>query len=157
MLNCQTPEALPLGFLLAAIGIGAVAGALLVASLPESVRRGWVLTLGNLGFPLFLLFFVGSNSMAWSLVLMMLTGLTRVMQNAMANTLLQVTAPDTLRGRVMSFYSLVSQGMTHLGGLQAGFVADWVGAPLSISVGAGVSLLFGAFVALRYRQVRDLA
>ena len=87
----------------------------------------------------------------------MLTGLTRVMQNAMANTLLQVMAPDELRGRVMSFYSLVSQGMTHLGGLQAGFAADWVGAPLSIGIGAGVSLLYGVFVALHYRQVRELA
>ena len=157
ILNCQTPEALPLGFLLAAIGAGAVVGALLVASMPEQIRRGWVLTVGNLSFPLFLLFFVGSNSMAWALALMMLTGMARVMQNAMANTLLQVTAPDGMRGRVMSFYSLVSQGMTHFGGLQAGFVADWIGAPFSIGVGAGVSLLYGIFVALRYRQVREMA
>ena len=157
LLNCQAPEALPLGLLLAAVGIGAAIGALLVASMSERVRRGWVLTMGNLSFPLFLLFFVGSNSMVWSLGLMMLTGLTRVMQNAMANTLLQVMAPDELRGRVMSFYSLVSQGMTHLGGLQAGLVADRVGAPISVGVGAGVSFLYGAFVALRYRQVRNLA
>jgi MFS family permease len=157
LLNCRAPEALPLGLLLAAIGIGAVIGALLVASLPEHARRGWVLTFGNLSFPLFLLFFVSSSSMGFSLVLMALTGLTRVMQNAMANTLLQITAPDTLRGRVMSFYSLISQGMTNLGGLQAGFAADWVGAPVSIGVGAGVSLLYGAFVALRYRRVRNLA
>lgn len=157
LLSCRAPEALPLGLLLAAVGIGAVIGALLVASLPEHARRGWVLTFGNLSFPLFLLFFVGSNSMILSLVLMMLTGLTRVMQNAMANTLLQITAPDALRGRVMSIYALISQGMTHLGGLQAGFAADWVGAPVSIGVGAAVSLLYGAFVALRYRQVRNLA
>jgi len=157
LLNCRAPEALPLGLLLAALGIGAVIGALLVASLPEHARRGWVLTFGNLSFPLLLLFFVSSNSMALSLVLMALTGLTRVMQNAMANTLLQITAPDGLRGRVMSFYSLISQGMTHLGGLQAGFAADWVGAPVSIGVGAAVSLLYGTYVALRYRQVRNLA
>lgn len=157
LLSCRAPEALPLGLLLAAVGIGAVIGALLVASLPEHARRGWVLTFGNLSFPLFLLFFVGSNSMILSLVLMMLTGLTRVMQNAMANTLLQITAPDVLRGRVMSIYALISQGMTHLGGLQAGFAADWVGAPVSIGVGAAISLLYGAFVALHYRQVRNLA
>jgi hypothetical protein len=47
--------------------------------------------------------------------------------------------------------------MTNLGGLQAGFAADWVGAPVSIGVGAAVSLLYGVFVALRYRQVRNLA
>jgi hypothetical protein len=156
-LNCQAPEALPLGLLLAAVGFGAVIGALLVASLPEHARRGWVLTFGNLSFPFFLLLFVSSSSMIFSLVLMTLTGLTRVMQNAMANTLLQISAPDALRGRVMSFYSLVSHGTTQLGGLQAGFVADWAGAPLSVGVGAAVSLLYGAFVALRYRQVRNLA
>jgi len=157
VLSCQSPEALPLGLLLAAVGIGAVFGALLVASLPEGARRGWVLTFGTLSFPLLLLLFVSSNSMLLSLLLMALTGLTRVMQNAMANTLLQITAPDALRGRVMSFYSLVSQGMTHLGGLQAGFAADWVGAPVSIGVGAAGSLVYGAFIAVRFRQVRNLA
>jgi hypothetical protein len=58
---------------------------------------------------------------------------------------------------VMSFYSLVSHGTTQLGGLQAGFVADWVGAPISVGIGAVISLLYGTFVALRYKQVRDLA
>jgi MFS family permease len=154
--NCQAPEALPLGLLLAAMGLGAVMGALLVASLPEHARRGWVLTVGNLGFPLLLLFFVASGSMMLSLILMVLTGLTRVMQNAMANTLLQITAPDPMRGRVMSLYSLVSQGMMQLGGVQAGFVADWIGAPLSIGIGAAISLAYGGYVAVRYRQVREM-
>lgn len=155
-LNCQAPEALPLGLLMAAVGIGALIGALLVASLSVHARRGWVLTFGNLSFPLFLLLFVSSKSFSFSLILMGLTGLTRVMQNAMANTLLQITAPDAKRGRVMSFYSLVSQGTTQLGGLQAGFVADWIGAPVSVGIGACISLIYGAFITLRYKQVRNL-
>ena len=57
----------------------------------------------------------------------------------------------------MSLYSLVTQGMTHVGGLQAGFTADWLGAPVSIGLGAGVALSYGSFVALRYRRVRDMA
>ncbi|RPJ27166.1 MAG: MFS transporter [Chloroflexi bacterium] len=155
--NCQAPEAIPLGLLLSAVGFGAVAGAFLIASLPENARRGKMLTLGNLSFPLLLLVFVSSHSMLLSLFVMVLVGLSHVFQNAMANTLLQLTAPDHLRGRVMSLYSLVSHGMTHVGGLQAGFMADWVGAPISIGVGAGVSLLYGSFVALRHRQIRKLA
>ncbi|HLO32950.1 MAG TPA: MFS transporter [Anaerolineales bacterium] len=157
VLNCRAPAAIPLGLLLSAMGLGAVAGAFLVASLPEKARRGQMLTLGNLSFPLLLLVFVSSNSMVLSLVVMLLVGLSHVFQNAMANTLLQLTAPDQMRGRVMSLYSLVSHGMTHVGGLQAGFVADWVGAPISIGVGAGFSLLYGLFVTIRYRQVRNLA
>ena len=157
LVNCRAPAAIPLGLLLSAVGLGAVAGAFVVASLPENARRGRMLTLGNLCFPLFLLIFVNSRSMLLSLVLMLFVGMSHVFQNAMANTLLQLTTPDPLRGRVMSLYSLTSHGMTHLGGLQAGFAADWVGAPASIGVGAGFSILYGLFVAMRYPNVRKLA
>jgi hypothetical protein len=75
----------------------------------------------------------------------------------MANTLLQLTAPDRLRGRVMSLYSLVSHGMTHVGALQAGLAADWVGAPVSIGVGAALSLVYGLFVAIGHPKIRKLA
>jgi predicted MFS family arabinose efflux permease len=156
-MHCKAPEALPLGLLLSAVGVGAVVGALLVASLPERARRGRVLTIGNLGLPLLLLFFVNSRSLLLSMFLLIFVGMGQVLQNAMANTLVQITAPDRLRGRVMSLYSMVTQGMTNLGGLQAGFVADWLGAPISVGVGATVALLYGSFVALRYRKVRDMA
>jgi MFS family permease len=154
VLQCQAPEALPLGLLLTCVGIGAVMGALIVASLPERAPRGRMLTLGNLFFPSLLLIFVNSRFMLLSLVVMTLVGISFVMQNAMMNTLLQLTAPDELRGRVMSLYSLISQGMTHLGGLQAGFVADWIGAPVSVGLGAAISLAYGLYVAVRYRSIR---
>ena len=155
--NCQAPEALSLGLLLSAVGLGAITGAFLVASLPDKAPRGRLLTLGNLTFPFFLLLFVSSQSFLVSLLVMMLVGMSHVFQNALANTLLQLNSPDALRGRVMSLYFLVSHGMTHLGGLQAGLAADWVGAPMSLGLGAGASLLYGLFVAVRYRKVRDLA
>ncbi|MGB8253372.1 MAG: MFS transporter [Anaerolineaceae bacterium] len=156
VLNCQTPEALPLGLLLTSVGIGSVTGALIVASLSERSRRGWLLTLGNLGLPLALLLFANTRSMLLALGLMLLTGLGHVLQNAMANTLLQINAPDRLRGRVMGQYSLVAQGTTNLGGLQAGFVADSYGAPFAISVGAAMALIYGLIIALRYKHVREL-
>ncbi len=157
LFRCVAPEALPLGFLLGAVGVGAIIGALVVASLPERAQRGRVLTLGNLGLPLLLLVFAGSRSFGLSLLLMFFVGTGQVMQNAVANTLLQITSPDHLRGRVMSLYSLVTQGTTHVGGLQAGFVADWLGAPLSLGLGAAVALSYGAFVARRYRKVQEMA
>ncbi len=157
LFSCVAPEALPLGLLLSAVGVGAVAGALLVASLPARAQRGRVLTIGNLGLPFLLLVFAGSRSFAFSFLLMLLIGMGQVMQNAMANTLLQISAPDHLRGRVLSLYSLVTQGMTHVGGLQAGLAADWLGAPLSLGLGAAIALSYGSFVAVRYRKVRELA
>jgi predicted MFS family arabinose efflux permease len=155
--NCQAPEAIPLGLLFSAVGLGAIMGAFLMASLPEHAPRGRLLTAGNLSFPFLLLIFVTSHSMVLSSLVMVLVGMSHVFQNAMANTLLQLASPDPLRGRVMSLYALVSHGMHHLGGLQAGFVADWIGAPLSIGLGASFSMMYGLFVAFRYREVRNLA
>lgn len=157
LIHCVAPEAVPLGLLFAAVGVGAISGGLLVASLPPQARRGRVLTVGNLALPFLLLIFAASRSFTASLLLMLFVGMGQVMQNAMANTLLQITAPDHFRGRVMSLYSLVTQGMTHVGGLQAGFAADWLTAPVSLGIGAAIALSYGSFVALRYRRVRELA
>jgi MFS family permease len=104
-----------------------------------------------------LLAFVYSQIFIVSLFLLALVGMGQVFQNALANTMLQLTAPDELRGRVMSQYFLVSQGMHQLGGLQAGFVADWIGAPLSVGIGAALSLIYGIFVFFRFPQVREMA
>jgi MFS family permease len=155
-LGCQAPEALPLGLLYSMIGVGAVIGALVVASLPANARRGRLFTVGNLAFPLFLLLFAFSTNFALSLVLTLFIGFSFVWQNALANTLLQFVTPNELRGRVMGVYSMTFQAMFRLGGLQAGFMADWLGAPIAIGVGALASLLYGGFVAIRYPKVRQL-
>lgn len=154
-LNCQAPEALPLGILLTTVGIGAVIAALTVASLPASAQRGRWLTAGNLAFPALLLGFAFSRSFLASVALMLGVGFFFVIQNALANTLLQIASPDELRGRVMSFYTMTFQVTMRLGGLQAGLVADWISAPFSIGIGAAVSLVYGLIVALRYPGVRN--
>lgn len=154
--RCTTPEALPQGLLLAAMGAGATLGALLVASLSDHAPRGRLLTLGNLGFPIVLLFFALSRSFTLSMILMVLVGINFVWQNALANTLLQLSVPDNMRGRVMSIYTLTFQVMMRAGGFQAGLVADWMGAPFSIGIGAAISLLYGAGVAIFYPKIRRL-
>jgi predicted MFS family arabinose efflux permease len=156
LLTCQAPEALPLGLLLTSVGLGAVVSALAIASLSSSSRHGMLLTLGNLAFPLTLLLFAFSQSFIISVLVMFFTGISFVLQNVLANTLLQITTPDDLRGRVMSVYSMSFQGMMRLGGLQAGLVADWLTAPLSVGIGAAISLGYGIYVAVRYPEVRKL-
>ena len=153
---CQAPEALPLGLLYSMIGVGAVVGALTVASLPANAKRGRWLTLGNLAFPLFLILFAFSSHFSISLILTLFIGFSFVWQNALANTLLQFVTPDGLRGRVMGVYTMSFQTMFRLGGLQAGFMADWLGAPISVGVGAVASLIYGLFIAVRYPKVRNL-
>lgn len=156
IISCQAPEALPLGLLYSMIGVGAVIGALVVASLPMNAHRGRLLTFGNLAFPLFLALFAFSTRFSMSLILTFFIGFSFVWQNALANTLLQFVTPDGLRGRVMGVYTMTFQTMFRLGGLQAGFVADWLGAPISVGIGAVISLLYGLFVAFRYPKVREL-
>jgi MFS family permease len=157
LFTCQSPDALTYGLLMAATGLGAVTGALSVASLPARARRGRWLTLGNLSFPILLVSMALSRSFAVTLALLVGIGFSFVAQNALANTLIQITAPDELRGRVMSFYSLTFQGMMRLGGVQAGLMGDYFGAPLAVGVGALVCLAYGAFVAWHYPGVREMA
>ncbi len=154
--QCRAPEALPLGMLLTAVGVGAVAGALMVASLPDNARRGRLLTMGNLLFPALLLGFAVSRSFLVSILLLAGIGVSFVMQNSLANTLIQLIVPNELRGRVMSLYTLTFQTFMRAGGLQAGLVADAIGPALSIGIGAFVSLGYGVFVAFRYPKLRKM-
>jgi MFS family permease len=155
-MRCRAPQALPLGLLLTTVGVGALVGALAVASLPDRARRGRWLTAGNLAFPLLLLCFAASRSFVVSLALLFGVGVSFVMQNALANTLLQIITPDAVRGRVMSIYTLTFQGAMRLGGLQAGLVADAIGAALAVGVGAFFSLAYGVFVAFKFPRVREM-
>jgi MFS family permease len=103
-----------------------------------------------------LLLFAFSTRFALSLILTLFIGFSFVWQNALANTLLQFVTPNELRGRVMGVYTMTFQAMFRLGGLQAGFTADWLGAPIAVGIGAAASLIYGLFVAVRYPKVRQL-
>ncbi|HMN60639.1 MAG TPA: MFS transporter [Anaerolinea sp.] len=154
--SCQAPEALPLGMLLTAVGIGAVIGALVVASMSENAHRGRWLTFGNLGFPIVLLATALNRSFLAALILMAAVGVMFVWQNALANTLIQVTAPDEVRGRVMGLYTMVFQAFMRVGALQAGLMSDWLSAPVSLGLGAVLSLAYGLWIALFKPAVRRL-
>jgi hypothetical protein len=61
-----------------------------------------------------------------------------------------------MRGRVMSVYSMVFQGMMRAGGMQAGFMETLVGAPLAVASGALLSLAYGGFVFFKWPQIRRI-
>ena len=157
LLDCRSPDALTYGLLMAAVGAGAVVGALTVASLPAQARRGPLLTAGNLLFPALLVGMALSRSFALTSALLLGVGFSFVFQQTLGNTLMQITTPDEMRGRVMSFYTMTTQIAMRLGGMQAGSMADLFGAAIAVGVGAALCLSYGVFVALRYPQVRNLA
>jgi MFS family permease len=154
-MTCQRPDAVTYGLLLGMFGIGALLGALL-AGIYSDRGHGRLLTIGNLGFPLALLIFALSSSFWLSMLVLLGVGILYILQNALANTLVQLASPDRLRGRVMSVYSLVFQGMAGAGRMQAGLTETIIGAPLSVAIGALISLGYGLFVFLKWPQVRKM-
>jgi len=153
--TCQVPTAASYGLLMGAFGIGALIGAYVVGSHGDQ-RRGRLLTIGNLGFPVAVLIFAVSRSFWFSMAILVGVGIVFIMQNAVANTLLQVIVPDQLRGRLMSIYSIVLQGMQKAGGMQAGFTQALAGAPFSVAIGAIISAVYGFIVFWRWPQIRRL-
>jgi MFS family permease len=145
-----------LGGLNAAVGVGALAGSLIVASMGKFRRKALLLTVGSLLFPTVLLLFAFSQSFALSLVALSIVGLAYVSQNATSNTLIQSIIPDNLRGRVMAVYSLMFFGTTPFGALQAGAIAQAFGPAAGVAVGAVITLVFAAGVFFAVPSLRRL-
>jgi MFS family permease len=147
-------DARQFGWLMSCQGIGALSGALTVATLSEYNRKGLLLTGASLAFPALLLLLTVSRNLYLSCLLMVLLGFTVMTFLTTANGLLQTSVPDGLRGRVMGLYAVLLMGMTPVGSLWAGAVAKLAGAPTAIAVGATVMLGGAAFVAIRYPYLR---
>ncbi len=142
------------GFLNAAVGIGALAGALAEAALGRRKAKGLQITMGSLLFPLAVLAFAATRWLPLALVCLAAAGAGFVIQNATANTVIQMLVPDVLRARVMSVYSLCFFGTTPVGALLAGAAAERWGATAAVLLGSGVTLAFGLWVLARVPVVR---
>jgi MFS family permease len=143
------------GQLMAATGIGAFAGAVVVASLGRSTRRGPILLLALATFSASLLVFAASRLFVVSLGALAVLGFSMVAYMTTANTVLQTSVPEHLRGRVMSVWTLTAFGLTPLGSLQAGAMASAFGAPVALGVGAVLCGLATAVVALTTPRLRQ--
>ena len=146
-----------LGWLMGATGVGALFGALTLAT-----RRGvrglarWVaLSAGAFGASLIIF---GYSRWYWvSLVILVPTGYAMMLQLACTNTLIQAMAPDRLRGRLMALYTMMMAGMAPFGALFAGALANKWGAPFTVALG-GAGCLAGACLFWRYwPRMRDAA
>jgi MFS family permease len=138
-----------LGTLNAATGIGALIASLAVASLTGYQHKGRLLLMGSVVFPLGLLLFASSPSFGFSAACLMVIGFAFVIQNGMANTLIQIVVPDSLRGRVTSVFSLSFFGTAPFASLFAGAMAQALGIRVGLSVGAGLTLACALYVLLR--------
>ncbi len=124
-----------LGVMLSAVGIGAVAMALLMASGGDFRRKGAAVLIACSGFALSLFGLGLSKNYALSLACLALLGGSMTSMASLVNTLLQKSAPDRLRGRVISLYALAWLGLVPVGSLQAGVLASRFGASAPLLVG----------------------
>jgi predicted MFS family arabinose efflux permease len=104
-------------------------------------RKGAGVIAASAGFALSLVGFALSRRYALSLACLALLGGSMTSTASLVNTLLQKSAPDRMRGRVISLYALAWLGLVPVGNLQAGIVAEHFGAAAALLVGAaGITL-----------------
>jgi MFS family permease len=136
-----------LGILMGATGVGALLGALTLAARTGVHGLGRWVALSCGGFGVSLILFSLSRNFWLSTILLLPVGFGMMLQMSSSNTLIQAMVPDHLRGRVMAVYSMMFMGMAPFGAFLGGALADRLGAPLTVSMGAvacvGGAALFG--------------
>jgi len=126
------------GGLLSANGIGALCGALAVATFGNRVPRR-LLIFGGLGlFSAMLLLLAVTRNYYLALVFLAIAGWGMLLYFSTTNTLIQTSVEDGMRGRVMGIWTLVFGGMMPAGGLEAGMLSNWFGVPWTVAIGAVV-------------------
>jgi len=136
------------GFLMGSAGLGALMGALFLASRKTVLKLGRIVPAAALLFGSGLIILSLSRSYPLSLLLMIFIGLGMMMQSASSNTILQTITDDDMRGRVMSFYTMAVMGTAPFGSLLAGAMAKVIGTPLTMFAG-GIATIFGGLFFLR--------
>jgi len=133
-----------LGFLMAATGLGALAGALYLASRRTVIGLGRLIPMAVIALGLGLVGLSQSRLLWLSLAMMPVIGAGMIVQMAASNTVLQTIVDEEKRGRVMSFYAMAFFGAAPLGSLLAGAAAQRFGAPVTLLVSGVVCIVAAA-------------
>ncbi len=144
-----------LGFLMGAMGIGAVIGTLVLARRRKIAGLKDVIFYGVLTLGISFVVFAVSPSFWLSMAVMPVIGFSVMRQNASANTLIQTIIPDEYRGRVMALYSMTVVGIGPFGSLAAGALAGPLGPRFTVL--AGGILALGAAALYRVQARRTLS
>lgn len=144
------------GLLQSARGMGALAGALMIASLGNFKRKGALMTVGAFVFPVLLIVFSFVRNVPLALFVLVVMSWGFMLMFNLMNMLTQHLVDDKLRGRVMSLYTLTFFGGMPIGSLLAGASAEQFGEPITVLAGALVSLAFSIFVFWKIPQIRQL-
>jgi MFS family permease len=164
--NLLSQQSAGYGFMLAAVGIGSMLGSLIVASLGNFKRKGLILLTTGIILGIFLGLFanmadlgdimkLGQNNFYLALVLLMGIGFFVTSYTTTSNTIVQMNTSDEFRGRMTSFYSMVI-GFYPLTTFMIGAIAEVLGAPMALTIGATCLTLFMIIMAIASRRIRLL-
>jgi MFS family permease len=124
-----------------AVGAGALIAAVTLAVYSTLHRKGLWLTIGQITFAIAIIGFSLTTNLTVGVFLLVVAGWGTVTQLALTNTLIQLSVPDELRGRVISTYFWAQQGVAPFGSLFIGFLAQQAGAPAAVRIGGIVCLV----------------
>jgi MFS family permease len=134
-----------LGFLMSALGAGALAGALYMAGRNSAMGLSKIIGSFSLLLGLAIVLASFSKNIYISMILFFISGLSMILSIASINTQIQTITADNIRGRVMSFYSMALMGTSPIGNLIAGSIASKIGIPTSLIISGVVTILAGAW------------
>jgi len=137
------------GYIDSAIGLGALSGAIFLASLKTGSNLKKVLAINTLIFGAGLMLFSHEGNYPLALVFATVSGFGMMSQVTVSNTIIQTTVDMNMRGRVISFYALAFFGMQPIGGLLVGFVSKHIGT-MNTMLGEGVVALLIGLLHIRY-------
>jgi len=137
-------------------GAGAVAGALVVAGLGKFRHMGLTLLVVQIAFGLLIAAFAASRLLWLSYALLFLGGAALMVMFSLISSLVQLVAPDHLRGRVVSIYMVAFRGGMPLGSLTGGYLASLSSAPLVLGVNGLLLAAVGGFFLVNRRWIGEI-
>ncbi len=143
------------GFLVGVMGVGAVLGGVILAGLGDFKAKGYFFLLSSMAYGFLLILFSFSSWFYLSLFILLLVGMVEMFMRTINQTLVQLLSPDELRGRILGVYML-DRGMKPLGGFLMGAIASFLGAPLTLTLSAGICMFVALSLLLRSSRIRAL-
>jgi MFS family permease len=137
------------GFLMSGVGLGALAGAFAMSRLQLS-QLARAPAIAAISFGISVIAFSLSRDFWLSWVLVLPTAFSLMLQGGATNTIVQTLVEDRMRGRVMAYFTMAFLGMLPFGSIAAGFLAKYIGVPMTLAVGGVIAAIAGV-IALRVR------
>jgi MFS family permease len=143
-----------LGFLMSALGTGALMGAIYMAARKSVLGLGKIISINAVILGLAVVSSSFSETILVSLIALCCGGLSMILLLASINTMIQTIAEEDKRGRVMSFYAMALMGTTPIGNLMGGTIASGIGIPHTLLIGGTIIILTAIWFELNRKSLR---